>query len=77
MYLDRLRELFSGVEWGPFEEVVNGLYTLEGKGRRPKPPIAYFRAVLVKMLFEINSLRARSFLIGAHNGPMRKSSNKS
>jgi len=29
MYLDRLRELFSDVDWAPFEEVVNGLYTLE------------------------------------------------
>ena len=55
MYLDRLRELFSGVDWTPFEEIVNSLYTLEGRGRRPKPPIAYFRAVLVKMLFEISS----------------------
>jgi len=55
VYLDRLRELFSGVDWAPFEEVVNSLYTLEGRGRRPKPPIAYFRAVLVKTLLEISS----------------------
>lgn len=50
-----MRELFSGVDWAPFEAVVNRLYTLEGRGRRPKPPTAYFRAVLVKMLFEISS----------------------
>ena len=55
VYLDRLRELFSGVEWAPFEAEVNGLYNMEGRGRRPKPPIAYFRAVLVKMLHEISS----------------------
>lgn len=41
MYLDRLRELFSGVDWSSFEESVNSLYILEGRGRRPKPPIAY------------------------------------
>jgi len=50
-----LRELFSGVDWAPFEAGVNGLYNLEGRGRRPKPPIAYFKAVLVKMLLEISS----------------------
>jgi len=50
-----LRELFSGVNWAPFEAIVNKLYTLEGRGRRPKPPLAYFRAVLAKMLFEMNS----------------------
>jgi len=50
-----LRDLFSGVDWAPFEEIVNDLYTLEGRGRCPKLPIAYFRAVLVKMLFEISS----------------------
>ena len=55
MYLDRVVELFSGVEWAPFEAIVNTLYTLEGRGRRPKPPTAYFRAVLVKMLLEISS----------------------
>jgi len=55
LYLDRLREFFSGVEWAPFEAIVNGLYTLEGRGRRPKPPLAYFRAVLAKMLLEMNS----------------------
>jgi transposase len=55
VYLDRLRELFSGVDWAPFEAIVNRLYNLEGRGRRPKPPLAYFRAVLVKMLLEINS----------------------
>jgi transposase len=55
VYLNRLRELFSGVDWAPFEAIVNKLYTLEGRGRRPKPPLAYFRAVLVKMLLEINS----------------------
>ena len=48
-----MMELFSGVDWAPFEEVVNSIYTLEG--RRPKHPIAYFRAVLVKMLLEISS----------------------
>ena len=37
------------------ETKVNGLYNLEGRGRRPKPPIAYFRAVLIKMLLEIGS----------------------
>lgn len=55
MYLNRLRELFSGADWAPFEAIVNKLYTLEGKGRRPKHPLAYFRAVLVRMLLEINS----------------------
>lgn len=55
MNLDRLRELFSGVDWAPFEGIVSKLYTLEGKGRRPKPPVAYFRAVLVKMLLELSS----------------------
>ena len=55
MYLERLKELFSGVDWTPFEAKVNRLYNMEGRGRRPKPPIAYFRAVLVKMLHEINS----------------------
>ena len=55
MYLDRVRELFENVDWAPFEAEVNTLYNMEGRGRRPKPPIAYLRAVLVKMLFEINS----------------------
>jgi len=55
VYLDRLRDLFSGVDWAPLETKVNGLYNLEGRGRRPKPPIAYFRAVLIKMLLEIGS----------------------
>ncbi len=55
MNLDRLRELFSGVDWTPFEAIVNRLYTLEGKGRRSKPPIGYFRAVLVKMLLDLSS----------------------
>lgn len=55
MRLDWLRELFSGVEWAPFEAKVNGLYKMEGRGRRPKPPIAYLRAVLVKMLLEMSS----------------------
>jgi len=55
LYLDRLRELFSGVDWAPFEAIVNKLYTLEGRGRRPHPPIAYFRAILVKMLLEMSS----------------------
>ena len=50
-----MRELFSGVEWAPFEAKVNGLYNMEGRGRRPRPPIAYLRAVLVKMLHEISS----------------------
>ena len=44
VYLDRLRELFSGVDRAPFEEIVNNLYTLEDRGRRLKPPIAYLRA---------------------------------
>jgi hypothetical protein len=55
MNLDRLEEFFSGVDWAPFEAIVNRLYTLKGQGRRPKPPIAYFRAVLVKMLLELTS----------------------
>jgi len=55
MNLDRLRELFSGVDWTRFEGIVNRLYMLEGKGRRPKPPMAYFRAVLVKMLLELSN----------------------
>ena len=55
MYLDRVRELFENVDWAPFEAEVNTLYNMEGRGRRPKPPLAYLRAVLVKMLFEINS----------------------
>ena len=55
MYLDRVRELFENVDWAPFEAKVNTLYNMEGRGRRPKPPLAYFKAVLVKMLFEINS----------------------
>jgi len=37
------------------ETMVNTLYNLEGRGRRPKPPLAYLKAVLVKMLLEINS----------------------
>ncbi len=55
MYLDRVRELFENVDWAPFEAEVNTLYNMEGRGRRPKPPLAYLKAVLVKMLFEINS----------------------
>ena len=55
MYLDRVREVFDSVDWTPFEAEVNTLYNMEGRGRRPKPPLAYLRAVLVKMLFEINS----------------------
>lgn len=55
MYLDRVRELFENVDWAPFEAKVNTLYNMEGRGRRPKPPLAYLKAVLVKMLFEINS----------------------
>nr|MDO8099645.1 hypothetical protein [Candidatus Njordarchaeota archaeon] len=50
-----MRELFSGVDWTRFEGIVNRLYMLEGKGRRPKPPMAYFRAVLVKMLLELSN----------------------
>jgi hypothetical protein len=50
-----LGELFSGLDWTRFKVIVNRLYTLEGKGRRPKPAIAYFRAVLVKMLLELSS----------------------
>jgi len=50
MYLERLEELFSNIDWTPFEENANSLYKLKGRGRRPKPPIAYFKAVLVKML---------------------------
>ena len=55
MYLDRVRELFENVDWTPFEAEVNTLYNMEGRGRRPKPPLAYLKAVLVKMLLEINS----------------------
>ena len=55
MYLDRVRELYENVDWAPFEAEVNTLYNMEGRGRRPKPPLAYLKAVLVKMLFEINS----------------------
>jgi len=29
---------------------------MEGSGRRPKPPPSHLKAVLVEMLFEINSL---------------------
>ena len=54
MYLDRVRELFENVDWAPFEAEVNTLYNMEGRGRRPKPPLAYLKAVLVKMLFEVN-----------------------
>ena len=43
------------MDWAPFEAEVNTLYNMEGRGRRPKPPIAYLRAVLVKMLLEISS----------------------
>jgi len=43
------------VGWAPFEADVNTLYNMEGRGGRPKPPLAYLKAVLVKMLFEINS----------------------
>ena len=50
-----MRELFENVDWAPFEAEVNTLYNMEGRGRRPKPPLAYLKAVLVKMLFEINS----------------------
>ncbi|MCJ7572912.1 transposase [Candidatus Bathyarchaeota archaeon] len=55
MYLDRVRELFENVDWAPFEAEVNTLYNMEGRGRRPKPPLAYLKAILVKMLLEINS----------------------
>lgn len=55
MYLDRVKDLFENVDWAPMETMVNTLYNLEGRGRRPKPPLAYLKAVLVKMLLEINS----------------------
>ena len=55
MYLDRLKELFENVDWAPLETLVNTLYNMEGRGRRPKPPLAYLKAILVKMLLEINS----------------------
>ena len=55
MYLDKVRELFENLDWTPFEAEVNTLYNMEGRGRRPKPPLAYLKAVLVKMLLEINS----------------------
>jgi hypothetical protein len=60
--LDRLRELFSGVDWTRFEVIVNRLYTLKGKRRRPKLPIAYFRAVLVKMPLELSIFSVISLL---------------
>jgi len=55
LYLDKVRELFENLDWTPFEAEVNTLYNMEGRGRRPKPPLAYLKAVLVKMLLEINS----------------------
>jgi transposase len=55
LYLDRVKDLFENVDWAPMETMVNTLYNLEGRGRRPKPPLAYLKAVLVKMLLEINS----------------------
>lgn len=55
MYLDRVREFYENVDWAPFEAEVNTLYNMEGRGRRPKPPLTYLKAVLVKMLFEVNS----------------------
>ena len=60
-------ELFSGVDWAPFEEIVNNLYTLEVGGRRPKPPIVHFRAVLVKTLLEISSFS--KLVDGFRNNP--------
>lgn len=50
MYLDRVKEFFENVGWAPLETMVNTLYNLEGRGRRPKPPLAYLKALLVKML---------------------------
>jgi hypothetical protein len=55
LYLDRVRQLFENVDWTPLEATVNTLYNMEGRGRRPKPPLAYLKAVLAKMLLEINS----------------------
>ena len=55
LYLERLKELFENVEWKPIQAMVNSLYNMEGRGRRPKPPLAYLKAVHVKMLHEINS----------------------
>ena len=55
MYLDRVRQLFENLDWTPIEATVNTLYNIKGRGRRPKPPLAYLKAVLVKMLLEINS----------------------
>ena len=55
MYLDRVRQLFENVDWTPLEATVNTLYNMEGRGRRPKPPPAYLKAILIKMLLEINS----------------------
>ena len=55
MYLDRVRQLFENVDWAPMEATVNTLYNMEGRGRRPKPPLAYLKAVHVKMLLEISS----------------------
>ena len=55
MYLDRVRQLFENVNWAPMETTVNTLYNMEGRGRRPKPPIACLKAVLVKMILEVSS----------------------
>jgi len=55
-YPERLRKFFSGVDWTP--PGGDRQYSLRFRGQRiecPKPPIAYFRAVLVKMLLEISS----------------------
>jgi len=43
LYLDRVKELFETVDGAPFEVKVNTLYNMEGRGRRPKPPLAYLR----------------------------------
>ena len=66
MYLNRVKELFDNVDWTPMETMVNTLYNMEGRGRRPKPPLAYLKAVLVKMLLEINSF---SKLVERLNNP--------
>jgi len=55
LYLDGVSGLFENVDWASFEAKVNTLYNMEGRRRRPKPPPTYLRAVLIKMLFEINS----------------------
>jgi len=50
-----VRELYENVDWAPFEAKVNTLYNWKAEAEDPNHPLAYLKAVLVKMLFEINS----------------------